>query len=87
MADPRLVLQIGAPQEEQRLRSYAVVPRLEEVLPVDVILEGARPTPGQIQACVGALRDAAQRWRDGIVDVDPDLTSAPPGKASAGGAT
>ncbi len=63
MAEPRLVLHIGAPTEEEVLRSYAVVDRVEEVVPVDVVVEGTRPTQAQLAECLTALKRAAQRWR------------------------
>lgn len=63
MAEPRLVLHIGAPAEEDILRSYAAIERIEEVVPVDVVVEGTRPTEDQLILCLRALKQASKAWR------------------------
>lgn len=63
MAEPRLVLHIGAPAEEDIVRSYAAIERIEEVVPVDVVVEGTRPTEDQLTLCLHALKQASKAWR------------------------
>ena len=63
MPEPRLVLHIGAPTESERLRSYALVTRVEDIVPVDVVVEGTHPSQAQLEGCVRALRVAAEGWR------------------------
>lgn len=64
MADPSFVLHIRPPLDAESTRpTYALVRDIEEVLPVDVIIEGTPPSPAMLERGLAALQQRIRTLR------------------------
>lgn len=57
MADPSYVLWVTAREVGARAAGYATVPKVSDIVPVDVVIEGDPPTPDALAEGMARLRE------------------------------